>query len=50
MRGEEMLREINKRENRVSPGNNVQMKEICWRIIGESSQLDISKYLSEMGV
>lgn len=45
-----MLREINKRENRVSPGNNVQMKEIFWRIIGESSQLDISKYLSEMGV
>lgn len=45
-----MLREINKRENRVSPGNNVQMKEICWRTIGKSSQLDISKYLSEMGV
>lgn len=45
-----MLREINKRENCVSPGNNVQMKEICWRTIGKSSQLDISKYLSEMGV
>lgn len=45
-----MLKDINKRENHVSRGNNVQMKEICWRIIGESSQLDISKYLSEMGV
>lgn len=45
-----MLRDINKGENNVSHGNNVQKKVTCWRIIDESSLLDISKYLSEMGV
>lgn len=45
-----MLRDINKAENHVSHGNNVQMKGMCWRLIDESSLLDISKYLSEMGV
>lgn len=45
-----MLRDINKGENHVSRVNNVQMKGMCWRIIDESSLLDISKYLSEMGI
>lgn len=45
-----MLRDINKGENHVSHGNNVQMKGMCWRITDESSLLDISEYLSEMVV
>lgn len=45
-----MLRDINKGENHIAHGNNVPMKGTCWRILDESSLLDISKYLSKMGV
>lgn len=45
-----MLRDINKGEKLVSRGNNVQMKEMCWKIIGESNLVDISKYLNEMRI
>lgn len=45
-----MLRDTNKGENHVSCVNSVQMKGMCWRIIDESNLLDISKYLSEMGI
>lgn len=45
-----MLRDINKGENHVSRGNNVQMKGMRWKIIGESNLVDISKYLNEMRI